>query len=131
MKPFRICIEFSLEQPKGGIKFVVPDLDGTMLERGAHLFTYGYENSSRSIIQSVIRILCTEMGQFFLYFNTLSTRTFQKGNQPVPAFPPIFTIFRILVKIFKNYREDRIWRKCLLIEPASDPSKRDSNAGHS
>ncbi|KAI0209910.1 Transcription initiation factor TFIID subunit 2 [Lamellibrachia satsuma] len=47
MKPFRVCIEFSLEQPKGGIKFVVPDLDGTMLERGAHLFTYGHENSSR------------------------------------------------------------------------------------
>ena len=47
LKPFRICIEFSLEQPKGGIKFVVPDLDGTMLDRGAHLFTYGHENSSR------------------------------------------------------------------------------------
>ena len=56
MKPFRICIEFSLEQPKGGIKFVVPDLDGTMLERGAHLFTYGYENSSRSSIKFVIRM---------------------------------------------------------------------------
>ena len=47
LKSFRICIEFSLEQPKGGVKFVVPDLDGTMLDRGAHLFTYGHENSSR------------------------------------------------------------------------------------
>ena len=47
MKPFRVCIEFSLEEPKGGLKFVVPDLDGTMLDRGAHLFTYGHENSSR------------------------------------------------------------------------------------
>ena len=57
MKPFRVCIEFSLEQPKGGIKFVVPDLDGTMLERGAHLFTYGHENSSRLFIFSVILTL--------------------------------------------------------------------------
>ena len=47
MKSFRICIEFSLEHPKAGIKFVVPDADGTMLDRGAHLFTYGNENSSR------------------------------------------------------------------------------------
>lgn len=47
MKSFRICIEFSLEHPKGGVKFVVPDMDGTMLDRGAHLFTYGSENSSR------------------------------------------------------------------------------------
>jgi len=47
MKSFRVCIEFSLERPKGGIKFVVPDADGTMLDRGAHLFTYGNENSSR------------------------------------------------------------------------------------
>ena len=47
MKPFRVCIEFSLEEPKGGLKFVVPDLDGTMLDRGAHLFTYGHENSAR------------------------------------------------------------------------------------
>ena len=47
MKPMRVCIEFSLEEPNGGIKFVVPDIDGTMLDRGAHLFTYGHENSSR------------------------------------------------------------------------------------
>jgi len=47
MKSFKICIEFSLERPKGGIKFVVPDMDGTMLDRGAHLFTYGSDNSSR------------------------------------------------------------------------------------
>lgn len=26
---------------------MVPDIDGSMLERGAHLFTYGHENSSR------------------------------------------------------------------------------------
>jgi len=47
MKSFRVCIEFSVEHPKGGIKFVVPDADGTMLDRGAHLFTYGNENFSR------------------------------------------------------------------------------------
>ena len=49
LKPFRLVVEFSLERPKGGIKFVVPDMDGTMLDRGAHLFTYGHENSSRFV----------------------------------------------------------------------------------
>lgn len=47
MKPFHVMIEFSLERPQGGIKFVVPDTDGTLLDRGAHLFTCGRENSSR------------------------------------------------------------------------------------
>ena len=47
LKPFRLVIEFSLERPKGGVKFVLPDMDGTMLDRGAHMFTYGHENSSR------------------------------------------------------------------------------------
>ena len=47
LKPFRVCIEFSLENPSGGIKFVLPDIDGTLLDRGAHMFTYGRENSSR------------------------------------------------------------------------------------
>ena len=49
LKSFRVCVEFSMEKPKGGIKFVVPDLDGTMLDRGAHLFTYGCESSARYI----------------------------------------------------------------------------------
>ncbi|XP_070555415.1 transcription initiation factor TFIID subunit 2-like [Ptychodera flava] len=47
MKPLRVSIEFSLETPQGGIQFVVPELDGTMAERSAHMFTYGYENSAR------------------------------------------------------------------------------------
>ena len=47
LKSFRVCIEFSLENPSGGIKFVLPDIDGTLLDRGAHMFTYGRENSSR------------------------------------------------------------------------------------
>ncbi|ESO05362.1 hypothetical protein HELRODRAFT_191453 [Helobdella robusta] len=47
LKPFRVIIEFSLVKPDGGIKFVVPDLDGTLLDRGAHLFSFGLENSSR------------------------------------------------------------------------------------
>lgn len=47
----RIGIEFSLEEPAGGIHFVIPD-DGAnnpnaMYELGAHMFTYGHENSSR------------------------------------------------------------------------------------
>jgi transcription initiation factor TFIID subunit 2 len=47
LKPLRMTIEFSLEEPMGGIQFVVPDVEGTLAERSAHLFTYGYENSSR------------------------------------------------------------------------------------
>ncbi|KAK3592160.1 hypothetical protein CHS0354_019451 [Potamilus streckersoni] len=47
LRPIRVCIEFSLEQPKSGIQFVVPSMEGSLVERGAHLFTYGHENSSR------------------------------------------------------------------------------------
>ncbi|KAG5887800.1 hypothetical protein JTB14_019391 [Gonioctena quinquepunctata] len=43
----RVGIEFSLEQPQGGIHFVVPTKEGTYAERGVHLFTYGHQNSSR------------------------------------------------------------------------------------
>ena len=57
-KPFRLVIEFSLERPKGGIKFVVPDMDGTMLDRGAHLFTYGHENSSRFVVRHAAPPVC-------------------------------------------------------------------------
>ncbi|XP_063225105.1 transcription initiation factor TFIID subunit 2 [Bacillus rossius redtenbacheri] len=46
-KGLRIGIEFSLEQPQGGVHFVIPDCEGTLAERGAHMFTYGHENSSR------------------------------------------------------------------------------------
>lgn len=47
----RVGIEFSLEDPIGGIHFVIPD-DGAdnpnaMYDLGAHMFTYGHENSSR------------------------------------------------------------------------------------
>ncbi|XP_076092140.1 transcription initiation factor TFIID subunit 2-like isoform X2 [Mytilus galloprovincialis] len=49
LRPFKVCIEFSLEQPKGGIHFVTPNMEGTPAERSCHLFTYKslYENSSR------------------------------------------------------------------------------------
>nr|KAF7415465.1 hypothetical protein H0235_012057 [Vespula pensylvanica] len=46
-RPLRISIEFSLEQPQGGVHFVVPNCEGTLAERGAHMYTYSYENSSR------------------------------------------------------------------------------------
>ncbi|CAC5377567.1 TAF2 [Mytilus coruscus] len=49
LRPFKVCIEFSLEQPKGGIHFVTPNMEGTPAERSCHLYTYKslYENSSR------------------------------------------------------------------------------------
>lgn len=45
--PVKVCLHFTLEDPQGGIHFVVPDAEGTLKERGAHLYTYGHENSSR------------------------------------------------------------------------------------
>ncbi|GFR89331.1 transcription initiation factor TFIID subunit 2, partial [Elysia marginata] len=44
---FQMCVEFSVQQPQGGVHFVVPDMPGSMAERSAHMFTYGVENSSR------------------------------------------------------------------------------------
>lgn len=46
-KGLRVGVEFSLEQPQGGVHFVIPDCEGTLAERGAHMFTYRHENSSR------------------------------------------------------------------------------------
>lgn len=46
-KPVRVSIEFALEKPQGGIHFVVPDCEGTMAERCAHMFTYAADNASR------------------------------------------------------------------------------------
>lgn len=46
-KPLRVSMDFTLENPKGGIQFVVPDVEGTPAERAMHLFTYGFENSAR------------------------------------------------------------------------------------
>ncbi|GJQ75752.1 putative zinc ion binding protein [Trypoxylus dichotomus] len=43
----RVGIEFSLEQPQGGLHFVVPPGEGSYADRGVHLFTYGHQNSSR------------------------------------------------------------------------------------
>ncbi|XP_022710567.1 transcription initiation factor TFIID subunit 2-like isoform X2 [Varroa jacobsoni] len=45
--PFRVAVEFSLERPAGGMQFVVPDGEGSLQERAAHCFTYGWHNSSR------------------------------------------------------------------------------------
>uniref|UniRef100_A0A0A9Y392 Transcription initiation factor TFIID subunit 2 n=3 Tax=Lygus hesperus TaxID=30085 RepID=A0A0A9Y392_LYGHE len=43
----RVGVELSLEQPQGGVHFVIPEGEGSLAERGAHMFTYCYENSSR------------------------------------------------------------------------------------
>ena len=47
LRPFRISVEFSLEHPKGGLHFVVPNMEGSLVDRGAHMFSYRHENSSR------------------------------------------------------------------------------------
>jgi len=46
-KTLRVSVEFSIEDPQGGVHFVVPEGEGTLAERSAHLFTYGHENSAR------------------------------------------------------------------------------------
>lgn len=43
----RVGIEFSLEDPNAGMHFIVPESEGTMVERAAHMYTQNYENSSR------------------------------------------------------------------------------------
>lgn len=47
LKALKIHINFSLDQPKGGLHFVVPSVEGSMAERGAHVFSCGYQNSTR------------------------------------------------------------------------------------
>ncbi|XP_077971287.1 transcription initiation factor TFIID subunit 2-like [Styela clava] len=46
-KALRISMDFTLENPNGGVQFVVPDVEGTTSEKAMHLFTYGHENSAR------------------------------------------------------------------------------------
>ncbi|XP_076029935.1 TATA-box binding protein associated factor 2 isoform X2 [Oratosquilla oratoria] len=46
-KPIRVGVEFSLEYPQAGLHFVIPRCEGTLVDKGAHMFTYGYENSAR------------------------------------------------------------------------------------
>ncbi|XP_062579980.1 transcription initiation factor TFIID subunit 2-like [Saccostrea cucullata] len=47
LRPFRVCIEFSLENPKGGLHFVIPDIQGSVHEKAPHAFTGGLNNCSR------------------------------------------------------------------------------------
>ena len=39
-RALRIGIEFSLEQPQGGVHFVIPDCEGTLAEVKLILFSY-------------------------------------------------------------------------------------------
>jgi len=47
MQPLRFNIEFSIEQAEAGLHFVIPNVEGSLAERGAHMFSYRQENSSR------------------------------------------------------------------------------------
>ena len=46
-KDIKVSVEFQVERPLGGIHFVVPEGEGSLADRGAHLFTSGFENCSR------------------------------------------------------------------------------------
>lgn len=65
LKVLKVYIEFSLDQPKGGLHFVVPDVEGSMAERGAHVFSFGYQNSSRSLNKDFVFVCCF----FFAFFD--------------------------------------------------------------
>ncbi|KAK3736334.1 hypothetical protein QZH41_020807, partial [Actinostola sp. cb2023] len=56
-RQFRISIEYSVDHPEGGIQFVTPKGEGTMAERSAHLFTYGYGNSSSLRVLAMLMIM--------------------------------------------------------------------------
>lgn len=43
----RVGIEFSLENPDTGLKFVILDSEDPIIANAAHMYTYGHENSSR------------------------------------------------------------------------------------
>lgn len=46
-QPLRITLEFSLNKPKSGIYFVVPEGEGSLLERGVYAFTSFTPNCAR------------------------------------------------------------------------------------
>lgn len=46
-KPLRIGLEFSLENPEGGIHFVIVENDDPMAVNASHMYTHGHENSTR------------------------------------------------------------------------------------
>ena len=71
LKPLRINIEFSLEEPEGGIQFVVPDLEGTMVERSAHMFSHGLENSSRLVVIFRATMKTTPVGSFSNHYGRI------------------------------------------------------------
>lgn len=66
VKVLKVYIEFSLDQPKGGLHFVVPDVEGSMAERGAHVFSFGFQNSTRC--HHKLRLSC-----FILHFDYVIT----------------------------------------------------------
>lgn len=45
--PIRIGIEFSVEEPEGGIHFVIVDNDDPTMVNPSHMYTHGHENSTR------------------------------------------------------------------------------------
>ena len=64
-KLVRVGVEFSLEDPQGGVHFVVPEgppnekvnsnnQSQALADRAAHLFTCGHENSSRYVHSKTI-----------------------------------------------------------------------------
>lgn len=43
----RVGIEFSMENPEGGLHFVIVESDDPLISSASHMYSYGHENSSR------------------------------------------------------------------------------------
>ncbi|KAJ0065829.1 hypothetical protein NL108_000053, partial [Boleophthalmus pectinirostris] len=118
LKVLKVYIEFSLDQPKGGLHFVVPDVEGSMAERAAHVFSFGYQNSTRfwfpcvdsyselctwklefTVDASMVAVSCGELLET-IYTHDMRKKTFHYVL-PIPTAAPNISLavgpFEILV----------------------------------
>uniref|UniRef100_A0A3Q2XJK1 Transcription initiation factor TFIID subunit 2 n=1 Tax=Hippocampus comes TaxID=109280 RepID=A0A3Q2XJK1_HIPCM len=114
----KVYIEFSLDQPKGGLHFVIHDVEGSMAERGAHVFSFGHHNSTRfwfpcvdsyselctwklefTIDSSMVAVSCGDLIET-IYTHDMRKKTFHYVL-PIPTAAPNISLavgpFEILV----------------------------------
>ncbi|TRY83311.1 hypothetical protein DNTS_006037 [Danionella cerebrum] len=118
MKVMKVFVEFSLDQPKGGLHFVVPDVEGSMAERAAHVFSFGNQNSTRfwfpcvdsyselctwklefTVDASMVAVSCGDLVET-VYTNDMRKKTFHY-MLPIPTAAPNISMavgpFEVLV----------------------------------
>ena len=123
-KVVKVGVEFSLEDPQGGIHFVVPEgppnekpltshnQSASLAERGAHLFTCGHENSSRLWFPCVDTLseLCKGVFNRFLFrcqqlkpFFSPPKNKHKLGISPTKRVSPSFQIIPQYLLVSKAY----------------------------